>query len=902
MAEQAQSRAPTLAVACVFRDATYYLREWIEHYWLMGARRFYMCAHVGGDGGSVGADAQQVLQPYVDAGVVILTRCALDAGPYFDTLVRTPFFESVLRAAEGDVDWVLCVDADEFAVPTRDADPDLVTVLARHADAPALYANWFLYGTSDVDRVPDGMLLTEALVRRAADNAPYHRFVRAFVQPSRFVRMVDVQMVLADDQTAGRFTDGTPRDITGVLPQTPIADELRINHYITGDKQHFAKYKVPMYMRTLPPGPVLQEALTRARHAAFDEVTDDMAARRFAPALRARMLNAPEAAAAGHTDGNADERVCILLHVDSAVDNNGDGGGGGGGEMVKEWNSFYRAYVHNVCAAVPCDVYVTCPTIGGPCDGVQWQRWQKQVRALCAGAARAREDSCRVTFLNVHHGATPIEAFLVAVDHVSRRAKRAYAYALRMHTKAMPHGPGWRTQVADALAGSVVRIHTILATLDSNEQMGMLGLESWMQTDGVRADIDKLSASLGLEQGSPNTFLGGGMYWVRLEPLLRAVALMGPKHQGWDGFIDAFLKRTADTDVQWTRRTMEQTLERIVANVITESGHQVRGTFPDLHPSLPPADEMDRLQKEEPEEQPNEEQEQHTSLWTLSEVPQPLTFSEAPLSKREPALWNPHGMRALGGACVYMLGVASGANAQMRTLFDTSRQCASVIEFAPSCGGASWALALGIAYGRLVGTTPIDACLHPSEVTVRTRHLDGGDDKDPAIVTLDMGPVFARLYQSEDATAHAAETRYDIESERAHFVEACALAGIKVAAHAGTVEACAGAIDGRAFDMLYVDSWHVAAHVKHVLGQYHARVRRFIVLHGTSADEQIGETVRAGRNVAREAEHFGYAEDAVWCGVRPAIEAFLDEHARVWRLAHRSAQGHGLTVLERILS
>jgi len=101
-------------------------------------------------------------------------------------------------------------------------------------------------------------------------------------------------------------------------------------------------------------------------------------------------------------------------------------------------------------------------------------------------------------------------------------------------------------------------------------------------------------------------------------------------------------------------------------------------------------------------------------------------------------------------------------------------------------------------------------------------------------------------------------------------------------------------------DMLFIDSWHVFAHMEAELERHHGRVRRWIVMHDTTVDGVSGESVRMNHPIAEEAKQTGYLECDIRRGVWQAIIEFVDAHRDEWRLERRWAVNNGLTVLARV--
>jgi hypothetical protein len=101
-----------------------------------------------------------------------------------------------------------------------------------------------------------------------------------------------------------------------------------------------------------------------------------------------------------------------------------------------------------------------------------------------------------------------------------------------------------------------------------------------------------------------------------------------------------------------------------------------------------------------------------------------------------------------------------------------------------------------------------------------------------------------------------------------------------------------------ATDLLFIDTWHVYAQLKRELAMHHRNVRRWIVLHDTSIDAVLGESIRCGMDTAQQALATGFAESDICRGLWPAVEEFLADHNE-WMLEERHTDQCGLTILRR---
>jgi hypothetical protein len=99
-------------------------------------------------------------------------------------------------------------------------------------------------------------------------------------------------------------------------------------------------------------------------------------------------------------------------------------------------------------------------------------------------------------------------------------------------------------------------------------------------------------------------------------------------------------------------------------------------------------------------------------------------------------------------------------------------------------------------------------------------------------------------------------------------------------------------------DLLFIDTWHVYGQLKKELARWNGHVAKYIILHDTTVDGEVGESVRLGNNIEEESKESGLTEEDIRRGIWPAVEEFLIEHPE-WVLKERFTNNNGLTVLAR---
>lgn len=102
----------------------------------------------------------------------------------------------------------------------------------------------------------------------------------------------------------------------------------------------------------------------------------------------------------------------------------------------------------------------------------------------------------------------------------------------------------------------------------------------------------------------------------------------------------------------------------------------------------------------------------------------------------------------------------------------------------------------------------------------------------------------------------------------------------------------------RAFDMVFIDTWHVYAQLSRELEKFKSLASKFIVLHDTTIDGVDGESVRFGMDIQRQSQETGFPAAEIARGLWPAVEDFLRVNEE-WVLVHRFEHNNGLTILSR---
>ena len=100
-------------------------------------------------------------------------------------------------------------------------------------------------------------------------------------------------------------------------------------------------------------------------------------------------------------------------------------------------------------------------------------------------------------------------------------------------------------------------------------------------------------------------------------------------------------------------------------------------------------------------------------------------------------------------------------------------------------------------------------------------------------------------------------------------------------------------------DMTFIDTWHVYGQLKRELAKFAPLTNKYIVMHDTTVDEIVGETIRNGWNAEEQSLQTGIPVEEINCGLGKAIDEFLLENSD-WILKEKFTNNHGLTILQKI--
>jgi hypothetical protein len=135
-----------LSVGAVFRNESDSIQEWIEHYLFHGAEHFYLINDDSTD------NSVEVLQPYVDAGIVTLFQSTW--GRYLGR--QRDVYTHYILPHLSETKWLLMVDLDEYMWSPMDVN--LCEILAHCGHLGQIQVRDTLFGSNGHIEQPRGIV------------------------------------------------------------------------------------------------------------------------------------------------------------------------------------------------------------------------------------------------------------------------------------------------------------------------------------------------------------------------------------------------------------------------------------------------------------------------------------------------------------------------------------------------------------------------------------------------------------------------------------------------------------------------------------------------------------------------------------------------------------------------
>ena len=135
-----------ISLILIFKNEAPYLKEWLEYHRMIGVDHFYLYQNNSTD------NYQQIIQPYLDKGIVTLIDWPEYPGQYSAYL-------NWYQNYRHESNWAAFIDADEFICPTSQLSlNDFLTKFERY---PVVLVYWKLFGTGGQIKHDESKLVIE---------------------------------------------------------------------------------------------------------------------------------------------------------------------------------------------------------------------------------------------------------------------------------------------------------------------------------------------------------------------------------------------------------------------------------------------------------------------------------------------------------------------------------------------------------------------------------------------------------------------------------------------------------------------------------------------------------------------------------------------------------------------
>ena len=233
-----------LSICCIFQNDSKYLPEWIEFHQDRGVEHFYLYNNLSED------NYKEILDPYIRSGLVEVFEWPFryKVESQWTKIQCDAYMDCIRRIHQQDT-WCAFLDTDEFLFSPL--NHDIKTTLNLYSDCVGIGVNWVMYGTSDVEQIPDGEKMLDHLVKRSSldfygNDTPKSivrpRYVETCINPHNFFMKNDLPIV-NENKVIIPMTNFTVKN---------SVKKLRINHYWSRDKDFFYNVKLPRRLKWYP--------------------------------------------------------------------------------------------------------------------------------------------------------------------------------------------------------------------------------------------------------------------------------------------------------------------------------------------------------------------------------------------------------------------------------------------------------------------------------------------------------------------------------------------------------------------------------------------------------------------------------------------------------------------------
>ena len=211
-----------LAIVAIMKNEGPYVKEWLDYHLLAGVEHFFIYDNESPD------NMKEVLQPYIDAGIVtyiFYPGKAMQQVAYNESIQKFRFF----------CRYITFVDGDEFIYPQSKKSILEVTdeIMENKSTAGGLVINWMMYGSNNLEKADYSKGVLERFTRHANK---LKDTIKTIANPRRVDYMFTPHyMVYFDgfhqiDENSLHFFPNT---------NYKISDKIIMNHYYCKSREEY---------------------------------------------------------------------------------------------------------------------------------------------------------------------------------------------------------------------------------------------------------------------------------------------------------------------------------------------------------------------------------------------------------------------------------------------------------------------------------------------------------------------------------------------------------------------------------------------------------------------------------------------------------------------------------------
>lgn len=223
-----------ISMAAIFRDEARWLKEWIEYHRLIGVEHFYLYNNRSQD------NYKEVLTPYINQGIVELVEWPYESTSVEHwTRIQCSAYNDAIKKSTKTSRWLAVLDIDEFIVPVQ--HNHLAPFLANYERYGGVIIHWQMFGTSNVEKIPDDKLMIETLTWKAGEMYGENALVKSIFHPKDVKEMRDPHK--AEYKKKKYQVNTRKQRIPNSNNTIYDLEQIRINHYWSRDNEYFQTKK-----------------------------------------------------------------------------------------------------------------------------------------------------------------------------------------------------------------------------------------------------------------------------------------------------------------------------------------------------------------------------------------------------------------------------------------------------------------------------------------------------------------------------------------------------------------------------------------------------------------------------------------------------------------------------------